>query len=153
MRITAIILAALGGVALYVGIFIYCVSSLLSCLDFCPPVDGLGGAWLTRSAMYLSPGLILTLIASILAIISLARERRRISLIVAIAAPLITAGLIALIMLLVAGSFAPVAGPTLSDGTVLVSSAWITGASYAAIPLALWPLATFGVVMVRAATV
>lgn len=151
MRIAAIILAALGTVALYVGIFLYWLTSLFTCFSSCPPVDGYTDRWLGNVALYLSPGVGLTLVASILAIAALRTDRLRAGLIVALAAPVVTTALVVLILLQGGGSLVPVAGVSLSDGTTLVSYAWVSASAYAAIPLALWPLATFTTLMFRAA--
>lgn len=139
MRIAAIILAALGMAALDIGILLFSASSLFLCPDSCASIVGLDANWLSHILTCLSLGAIVTLISSMLAIASLAGERRPIALNVAIAPPLITAGVVALIIRFAAGGFVPAAGPTLSGGTVLISGSWIGGVTYAGIPLALWP--------------
>jgi hypothetical protein len=152
MRIAAIIPAALGAIALYIGIFLNWIGTLLNCFGSCPPIDGFADRWLASVALFLGPGVALTFVASILAILALRADRRRAGVVVAIAAPVVTAALVALILLLGGGSLTPVAGAPAPDGTALVSGAWMSAASYAAIPLALWPLTTFATLLFRAAT-
>lgn len=144
MRITAIILSALATVATYVGIFYYWVSMILACFDSCPPLADYSDRWLSQTATTLGPGVAFAVVATITGSLALNKARSRRAFWVTIAAPTIALVAVALIMLLGAGGFLPYADPAASSDPVdpTLSRVWLGGATYAAFPLAIWPLAT-----------
>lgn len=152
MRLTAIILAGIGTLALGAGIFGYWIGAALTCFDVCPPASTFTPTWLRMLGLFLGPGLLLSLVASVLAIVSLRAEGRSTALIIAIAAPIVALGAWALLMYFSAGSFTPLANPGPAEVAVAdrqLSHDWLNGVNYAVIPLVVWPLATFLAALIR----
>jgi hypothetical protein len=146
MRVAALIAAAIASLAVDAGIFIYWIGSDLACLTTCPPADSYTGAWLRLIDTTLSPGLLLSVVASALTIIALSAQRRTAPLIMVIATPLIIAVAVILILRFVVGGLTPIASPPLPQDPLApleVSRQWLQFQIYAALPLALWPFATF----------
>lgn len=152
MRLTAIILAGIGTLALGAGIFGYWIGVGLACFDVCPPASTFTPTWLRMIGIFLGPGLLISLAASVFAILALRAEGRSTALIVAIAAPLVALIAAALLMYFGAGSFTPLANPgpaEVAEAQRQLSHDWLNGTNYAVIPLVLWPLATFLATLIR----
>lgn len=152
MRLTAIILAALATLALAGGIFGYWIGVGLTCFDVCPPAATFTGTWLRMLAIFLGPGLLLSLAATVFAVLSLVASGRTTATFIAVAAPVVAVVAADLILLIVAGSLTPLAsaGPSdVAEAQRQLSQPWLGATSYAVIPLLIWPLATFLAVLIR----
>jgi hypothetical protein len=106
-------------------------------------------------AIFLGPGLLLSLAASVVSILAMRADGRTTALIVTSAAPLIALVAVALLMYFVAGSFTPLANPGPPEVAAVdrqLSQTWLSGVSYAVIPLVFWPLATFLATLIRPAS-
>jgi hypothetical protein len=155
MRLTAIILAAIATLAIMAGIFGYWLGTAFACFDVCPPASTFTPTWLRMIAIFLGPGFILSLAATVFTILAARADGRTTTLIVAIVAPIIAVVALALIMYFFAGSFTPLANsgpPEVAEAARQLSQAWLNGTAYAVIPLVFWPLATFLAVLIRPAT-
>jgi hypothetical protein len=152
MRLTAIILAGLATLAVAGGIFGYWVGAAFTCFDVCPPAATFSGTWLRMLAIFLGPGLLLSLGATGFAILSLVSEGRTTATFVVVAAPIVAVVAMDLILIFVAGSLAPLAtagSPDVAEAQRQLSQPWLGGTSYAVIPLIVWPLATCLAALIR----
>ena len=152
MRLTALILGGVATLALGAGIFGYWLGVAFTCFDVCPPASTFTPTWLRMMAIFLGPGLLLSLGASVFSILTLRAEGRTTALIVASAAPIVALVAATLIMYFGAGSFVPLANPgpvDVAEADRQLSQAWLGATNYAVIPLVVWPLAAFLATLIR----
>ncbi len=154
MRIAAIILGGLALAGTATGIFFYWIGSAFICFDVCPPVSSIGPQLLRAAALSLSPGLLLSLAAWILSLITLRAGGRSTAFLVTLLTPIIVIIAAALTLSIAGGSFTPVAvsgPPEVAPAGRQVSTDWINATRYAAAPLVIWPAATCIAILSRPA--
>lgn len=155
MRLTAIILSVLAFFALVSSIFIYWFGSAFFCFDVCQPASSVGPQLLRLGAMIFGPGLIISLVAWIFALLYVRAEGHTIAFIVILATPFVVVAVAALIMLLAGGSLTPVAvsgPPEVALAERQLSADWLNVTRYAVAPLFIWPVVTFIAALPRPAT-
>lgn len=152
MRLTAIVLASVATLTLAGGIFGYWLGAAFICFDVCPPAATFTPTWLRMLAIFLGPGLLLSIAASITGVLSLRAEGRGVALIIAVVAPIIAIVALALVMQFVAGSFTPLVNagpPEVAPADRQLSQVWLGATNYAVIPLIIWPIAALLTALIR----
>lgn len=151
MLLVSVILVALATVALDIGVFYYLVDMIFSCShQYCSPLAGYAEVFLGTATTTLGPGLVLTVAATFCALFALRRASQSQSRFMLVAIPVV-AVIFAALMTAGSGSLLPFAATAYAryDPTfaTLVSPDWVGAATWAALPLAFWPIASFFVLL------